>query len=279
MPVRRAFTLIELLVVIAIIAILAAILFPVFAQAKRAAKKTVSISNKNQIGKAVLIYLTDYDDAYPRTMETDSTGFPLTISWFTIGNYQKSLEPYIGQKRGGTESGQINGRDKIWYDPEDPDKHEKYMWGSYLDNGYITGVFRTQTGIENSSETIYSTLREKQWSTVTGVSVPIAEPPSNDPFWSSIYFDLCLDPWELNDNPAHFAHWTKGRTMPPCSLFPTEECSTWDANIDGRSPSLGVKNEPRYGKGQIYLFTDGHAKFMPFEQTYRSQLENMWDVH
>ncbi|MCB8932370.1 MAG: prepilin-type N-terminal cleavage/methylation domain-containing protein [Fimbriimonadaceae bacterium] len=63
---KRAFTLIELLVVIAIIAILAAILFPVFAQAKTAAKKAVSISNQKQIGLAVIMYASDYDDIYPR---------------------------------------------------------------------------------------------------------------------------------------------------------------------------------------------------------------------
>lgn len=59
---RRAFTLIELLVVIAIIAILAAILFPVFAQAKAAAKKTASISNNKQITLAAIMYEADYDD-------------------------------------------------------------------------------------------------------------------------------------------------------------------------------------------------------------------------
>lgn len=59
---KRAFTLIELLVVIAIIAILAAILFPVFAQAKLAAKKTAGLSQAKQIGTAVQIYLADYDD-------------------------------------------------------------------------------------------------------------------------------------------------------------------------------------------------------------------------
>lgn len=61
---KRAFTLIELLVVIAIIAILAAILFPVFAQAKLAAKGTVSVSNTKQIGLASLMYANDYDDAF-----------------------------------------------------------------------------------------------------------------------------------------------------------------------------------------------------------------------
>jgi prepilin-type N-terminal cleavage/methylation domain-containing protein/prepilin-type processing-associated H-X9-DG protein len=63
--VRRAFTLIELLVVIAIIAILAAILFPVFAQAKAAAKKTSCLSQTKQIAVGTLLYCGDYDDYEP----------------------------------------------------------------------------------------------------------------------------------------------------------------------------------------------------------------------
>jgi len=62
---KRAFTLIELLVVIAIIAILAAILFPVFTQAKAAAKKTQDISNFKQFGLGLNIYLSNSDDYYP----------------------------------------------------------------------------------------------------------------------------------------------------------------------------------------------------------------------
>jgi prepilin-type N-terminal cleavage/methylation domain-containing protein len=68
---KKAFTLIELLVVIAIIAILAAILFPVFAQAKEAAKKTQSISNAKQMGTSIMIYTADYDDLFPTTNMTD----------------------------------------------------------------------------------------------------------------------------------------------------------------------------------------------------------------
>lgn len=62
---KKAFTLIELLVVIAIIAILAAILFPVFAQAKEAAKKTACLSNSRQIGMSIKMYLSDHDDVMP----------------------------------------------------------------------------------------------------------------------------------------------------------------------------------------------------------------------
>jgi len=65
MKARRGFTLIELLVVIAIIAILAAILFPVFAKAKRSAMASTCQSNMNQIGKAIKMYLSDWEDTYP----------------------------------------------------------------------------------------------------------------------------------------------------------------------------------------------------------------------
>lgn len=62
---RRGFTLIELLVVIAIIAILAAILFPVFAQAREKARQTTCVSNLKQIGTAFMMYVQDYDETYP----------------------------------------------------------------------------------------------------------------------------------------------------------------------------------------------------------------------
>src|SRR5437660_12242245 len=66
-PVRTGFTLIELLVVIAVIAILAAILFPVFAQARESARKATCQSNLKQIGLAFQLYLQDHDETFPNT--------------------------------------------------------------------------------------------------------------------------------------------------------------------------------------------------------------------
>ena len=89
MVMRRAFTLIELLVVIAIIAILAAILFPVFAQAKAAAKKTADLSNMNQIGKSIYMYAGDNDD---RTMYVDHGN---EYDWFEpLMSYVKSNDVF-----------------------------------------------------------------------------------------------------------------------------------------------------------------------------------------
>lgn len=76
--IRKGFTLIELLVVIAIIAILAAILFPVFAKAREAARKTSCLNNLKQIGTSIMMYAQDYDENLP------STSFP-TPSWNQYG--------------------------------------------------------------------------------------------------------------------------------------------------------------------------------------------------
>ena len=83
MRLSRAFTLIELLVVIAIIAILAAVLFPVFARAKSAAFETRSVSNLHQIGLAWLMYSTDWDDEVMRAHLTEGN---LDVYWWGSWN-------------------------------------------------------------------------------------------------------------------------------------------------------------------------------------------------
>src|SRR5689334_15316127 len=102
---RSAFTLIELLVVIAIIAILAAILFPVFAQAKESAKKANCLSNLKQISTANVMYCADYDDHMTPTWQTqlNSTpgpGFTTLVNWFgkTVLN---SPNPSVFDETGG----------------------------------------------------------------------------------------------------------------------------------------------------------------------------------
>jgi prepilin-type N-terminal cleavage/methylation domain-containing protein/prepilin-type processing-associated H-X9-DG protein len=93
---RKAFTLIELLVVIAIIAILAAILFPVFAQAKEAAKKTACLSNDKQMATALFMYAGDNDDILVQTSyEMDAT-HPFQTHWtYLMQPYIKSYDMFV----------------------------------------------------------------------------------------------------------------------------------------------------------------------------------------
>jgi len=87
---NRAFTLIELLVVIAIIAILAAILFPVFAQAREKARGASCLSNLKQIGLGINMYMQDNDENFPMLQWWDKgTGKVVQMSWYA------AIYPYI----------------------------------------------------------------------------------------------------------------------------------------------------------------------------------------
>jgi prepilin-type N-terminal cleavage/methylation domain-containing protein/prepilin-type processing-associated H-X9-DG protein len=90
---QSAFTLIELLVVIAIIAILAAILFPVFAQAREKARQTSCLSNTRQLANAVAMFTQDHDEMLPKAFFNDVVNGPTGMPWNT--GWDGAIYPYI----------------------------------------------------------------------------------------------------------------------------------------------------------------------------------------
>ncbi|OIO91395.1 MAG: hypothetical protein AUJ92_16615 [Armatimonadetes bacterium CG2_30_59_28] len=96
MPCKKGFTLIELLVVIAIIAILAAILFPVFAKAREKARQTSCLSNIKQLGLGAMMYVQDFDETYfPRWQPITVYPAPAdAIWWLPRPGYASLLDPY-----------------------------------------------------------------------------------------------------------------------------------------------------------------------------------------
>lgn len=277
----RAFSLVELLVVVAIVGVLSAMFLPALTQARSQGRRVVCMSNMRQIVTAVRAYLGDHRDAYPQTMETVSAALPTTVSWWAIHNYQTALEPYMQQDRGGVEAdGRARGKKSVWFDPADPDRDEPAMWGSFSDNGLITGAQRRDGQIRRPAATVFSTLRHADWSRVVGVAIPAPLPTTDPdhPFWVSEYFDMCFDPWAESPDPAHPYHWARGRAAPPRSLFPGDSyAEDWDRQIDGRS-LLIEDNRPRYGHGQPYAYCDGHVGFHAFERTYAAPESNDWDI-
>ncbi len=128
---RRGFTLIELLVVIAIIAILAAILFPVFARAREKARQTSCNSNLKQIGTAVLMYAQDYDERLP-----DHCGQRTAACWAV------SIYPYVANAQiFACPSSDAHGDEfGIWRDAPNGTQHEfqprlprSYGWNLQVD--------------------------------------------------------------------------------------------------------------------------------------------------
>ena len=131
---RNGFTLIELLVVIAIIAILAAILFPVFTRAREKARQTACASNLSQIGKATWMYLQDWDEAFPDAAASVLKGKP----------WMEQLRPYTGTK----------DLTRCPSDDSDFGPESKHLT-SYVMNNFFTGG-RLLGDVKDPDHTVYA---------------------------------------------------------------------------------------------------------------------------
>ncbi len=159
---RRGFTLIELLVVIAIIAILAAILFPVFAKAREKARQASCQSNEKQIALGILQYNQDYDEAMPPQFNA-STGFQLPggnvapdgVWWWyeaLVMPYEKNKQVFVCPSDQGDFSGNAN-LDPIWrYSGGDGGS---YVFNGVNSNGNAPGIAgKTLAAIDPTANTI-----------------------------------------------------------------------------------------------------------------------------
>jgi prepilin-type N-terminal cleavage/methylation domain-containing protein/prepilin-type processing-associated H-X9-DG protein len=224
----KAFTLIELLVVIAIIAILAAILFPVFAQAKLAAKKTTDLSNQKQIGTMLMMYATDNDDYYPLTsFPSRGNSWPIKCqpyikNWdmFKSPGDQSTLWPPAGTQRPDDST------------PEG-DPRWGFRWTSYLLSAYMSGAY-------GGSGT---------FATVTAIPSPA----------NVIYVALARDDTAPRDH-FHGFYWGS----PSESSNGYMQNLTWDA-VKGETKELKLE---AFSGGANYAYADGHAKFGRWSQLW-----------
>lgn len=248
----RAFTLIELLVVIAIIAILAAILFPVFAQAKASAKKISSLSNTKNIGLGIMMYTTDNDDTLPMLQYHNKLDGSEWVSWPIM------VYPYIkngqGQNNGG---GTIYGASGIFRAPGDSTKQENGSYAMHQDlgrdgaapwNGWDRNpkTFST-TGIDQLSDKIY-----------------IVEKGINKGYAGWLQFAAWEWDWidylapDANGNPTHQpeVHHSIAPGKGDCDFV----YSSTDYDSFGTWAQCGMFPRYRYNRATPVVFLDGHAK-------------------
>jgi len=219
---RQGFTLIELLVVIAIIAILAAILFPVFAQARDKARQITCTSNLKQIGNVLVMYSQDYDGWYPPAQPTCCVSKG-QISYDAIW---EEMEPYHKNKG-------------IWRCPSDPypyaTKPVKQFQGGYLISYLVNETGWSQTPIHLSN---------------ANNSAQISE-PSNFIYFAEFVMGTPDNGPVIGIGPANGS----SSKLPKPDLVITNDMVY---NLAGNS---AYKTPPRHGDGNDYLFADGHVKW------------------
>ena len=240
---KRAFTLIELLVVIAIIAILAAILFPVFAQAKLAAKKTVDLSNLKQLGIATMLYGGDNDDHLPlTTMNMSGMGMEMRPKASWVVECQPYLKSYDILRSPADASAFWPPKGEKWPDLNasamDP-RWTKYRTTSYLLNGFMAGDY----------------LGTGTYSSTTSLAAPA----------SVIYLVLARDDVAPRDH-FHPFYWGSPPEKASMMMGPM----VWDAAKD---QTKEIKLDAFLG-GANYAYADGHAKFGKWSQLWWRDIPN-----
>ena len=258
---RRAFTLIELLVVIAIIAILAAILFPVFAKAKEAAKQTGCVSNTKNQGIGLQIYLSDYDDVWP--LWSKGMGLPGSDVFLVEHMYQGILNPYIKNGANLT-SGELNG---IWACPSSKPLFSTIS-NSYAYNHWTLGGFSSCARQISLPAPAICTNR-----TVTDYAE---------------YADIAYNtpaPTTSLARPAETLAFTDGAQLsrPPqyAIAFPTSDpfnIGVWGPHQPGKgniltaSGAASTQNATRQammtGRRTVAVYSDNHAKSVPTTSLY-----------
>lgn len=266
---KRAFTLIELLVVIAIIAILAAILFPVFAQAKDAAKTTVALSNLKQTDLAMLMYSNDFDDALPLSWDSDDpsgTGlwtwqgkiYPYTKNWGVVLN--PKIQPPTGNQaywQRLLHMGSLPSQAAVPGITASP--NGGYAYTGYFSNNipaHLDGLLGFgQQGYGYGSSSVLSYPSMTTTTVSDAVDQAMITPASSWDYWMGVYGGALAQPF------SNCGGWNPGSY----DVVPNDWGFTGPVSIKPNTQS-GIGSGCYYPDGMgVYAAVDGHAKTLDYK--------------